>query len=427
VRCKRIWKIFEERGEPVGLCGYLVTWPPDVSNGFLIPSLFALGPETQPLQLRFLQEFALSERRSLGTGKYGMKDYMAFASKLRQNGVQISSLWSGLQYLAYRRMKRPPAAERFWRQSLIQPQIYADVFSNLYRQYQPTYAGFHFHLTDTISHKYWQYLFPEEFDGIPEEDVARYGQVIPTAYRTADRILGQFLQLFDQETTIMVLSDHGFQAHDALNSLTTLNIKLVMRLVDMPGYIVPTRIGGKWFLVSKDRQARGIPDRIKESLSSAYIEDTGGPLFGVMEFNDYVRVRLPRQRVDLSGNAVFPGVGTFKLSDLLSYEESRVNSGAHHDDGIVILHGNKVNAGAVIEGRNLLDVAPTLLTLAGLPVARDMDGQVMLEAIDKEFLRVHPVTFVDSYESDQPFVEEEEMTEEEREKVMGRLEALGYL
>jgi hypothetical protein len=212
-----------------------------------------------------------------------------------------------------------------------------------------------------------------------------------------------------------------------MNSLTTLNIKLVMKLVDMPSYIVPSRIGGKWYLVAKDRQERGVPDRVKESLRSAYIVDTGGPLFGVQEFNDYVRLRLPRQRVDLSGKAVFPDIGTYNLSDLLSYEESRVNSGAHHDDGIVILHGAKVKAGAVIEGRNLLDVAPTLLALADLPVARDMDGKVMEEAIDDEFLRTHPVRFVDSYESDQPVEEEEEMTEEERERVMGRLEALGYL
>jgi hypothetical protein len=200
-----------------------------------------------------------------------------------------------------------------------------------------------------------------------------------------------------------------------------------MEVIDLPSYIVPTRVGGKWFFTAKDRQNQGIPDRIKESLSSAYIEDTGGPLFGVMEFNDYIRVRLPRQRVDLSGNAVFPDIGSFKLSDLFSYEENRVNSGAHHIDGIVIVHGDKINPGAVIEGRNLLDATPTLLTVAGLPVAKDMDGQVMVEAISEEYLRTRPITYIDSYESDQWTAEETEMTEEEREKVMGRLEALGYL
>jgi len=71
---------------------------------------------------------------------------------------------------------------------------------------------------------------------------------------------------------------------------------------------------------------------------------------------------------------------------------------------------------------------PTLLALDGLPVARDMDGHVKTEAIDDQFLRTHPVKYIDSYEDDEePEHEEEEMTAEERDKVMGRLEALGYL
>ncbi len=44
VRCKRIWDILGERGATVGVLGTFVTWPPYPVKGFMIPSLFALGP-----------------------------------------------------------------------------------------------------------------------------------------------------------------------------------------------------------------------------------------------------------------------------------------------------------------------------------------------------------------------------------------------
>jgi hypothetical protein len=47
----------------------------------------------------------------------------------------------------------------------------------------------------------------------------------------------------------------------------------------------------------------------------------------------------------------------------------------------------------------VLDLAPTMLYLMGLPVARDMEGRVLTEMVDEAFARAHPVTFIPSYES----------------------------
>jgi hypothetical protein len=163
-------------------------------------------------------------------------------------------------------------------------------------------------------------------------------------------------------------------------------------------------------------------------LSAAYIQETEAPLFGVTEFPGYIRLRLPRYEVDLQGTAVFPGLGSFELSEVLSYDTFRVNSGAHHRNGIAIIHGPHVKRGVDLKGMTILDVVPTVLALAGLPVAKDLDGRVRSEAIDEAYLQSHPIDYVDSYEDDgEPAEREEEMTEEEREKVMDRLEALGYL
>jgi predicted AlkP superfamily phosphohydrolase/phosphomutase len=76
-------------------------------------------------------------------------------------------------------------------------------------------------------------------------------------------------------------------------------------------------------------------------------------------------------------------------------------SGTHSGapDGFFMAVGDGVRAGAAPHGASILDVAPTILYLMGLPVARDMEGRVMTEILDDDFTRAHPVTFIPSYES----------------------------
>jgi predicted AlkP superfamily phosphohydrolase/phosphomutase len=76
-------------------------------------------------------------------------------------------------------------------------------------------------------------------------------------------------------------------------------------------------------------------------------------------------------------------------------------SGTHAGapDGMLLAVGDGVRAGATVRGASVLDVAPTILYLMGLPVARDMEGRVLTEILDDEFTRTHPVTFIPSYES----------------------------
>ena len=61
--------------------------------------------------------------------------------------------------------------------------------------------------------------------------------------------------------------------------------------------------------------------------------------------------------------------------------------------------GDGIRPGVVLRGASVLDIAPTILYLSGLPVARDMEGRVLTEMLDDDFARAHPVTFIPSYES----------------------------
>lgn len=74
-------------------------------------------------------------------------------------------------------------------------------------------------------------------------------------------------------------------------------------------------------------------------------------------------------------------------------------SGYHESspDGLLILYGSGIAAGAKIQGASVLDVTPTLLYLLGLPLGRDMPGKLRADALEEELVRTQPVTFISSY------------------------------
>jgi len=82
-----------------------------------------------------------------------------------------------------------------------------------------------------------------------------------------------------------------------------------------------------------------------------------------------------------NSRCVFPhreADNTFLYSDLV-YGTGMVKSGCHDPKGMMILYGPGVRSGRIAEVNNL-DIAPTLLTLMGLPVPEEMKGRVLSEA-----------------------------------------------
>jgi predicted AlkP superfamily phosphohydrolase/phosphomutase/Tfp pilus assembly protein PilF len=67
----------------------------------------------------------------------------------------------------------------------------------------------------------------------------------------------------------------------------------------------------------------------------------------------------------------------------------------HRDFGILVLNGPGLKRDELIFGASLLDITPTLLTLYGLPVAEDMDGNPLLQA----FAQPPPVQTIRSWET----------------------------
>jgi hypothetical protein len=68
-------------------------------------------------------------------------------------------------------------------------------------------------------------------------------------------------------------------------------------------------------------------------------------------------------------------------------------------DGLLLLAGEGIEAGELLDRAALVDVMPTLLYAMGLPIARDLDGEVLTGAFENAFLARGPLTFVPSYDN----------------------------
>jgi len=92
----------------------------------------------------------------------------------------------------------------------------------------------------------------------------------------------------------------------------------------------------------------------------------------------------------------------FRTGENRPRTDSRIGYGQaadwHRKYGVLILNGRMFRRDHDLQEVSVLDIAPTVLALFGLPVAEDMDGRPILDGFDNEFLRAHPIRYVSSYE-----------------------------
>jgi predicted AlkP superfamily phosphohydrolase/phosphomutase len=102
-------------------------------------------------------------------------------------------------------------------------------------------------------------------------------------------------------------------------------------------------------------------------------------------------------------------------------------SGVHRMDGIIVAQGPHVRRDVVIEGANIIDVAPTILYLLGMAIPNDMDGKPLLNLLEQTYAQQAAATYTDEREHSDVASDQQGYSEEEEESVRVKLEALGYL
>jgi predicted AlkP superfamily phosphohydrolase/phosphomutase len=108
-------------------------------------------------------------------------------------------------------------------------------------------------------------------------------------------------------------------------------------------------------------------------------------------------------------------------------ERRRVKSGDHRDEGIFLATGPHFTAASELKEAGILDLAPTILYLLGLPIPPEMDGHVLTQIFPDEYLAHHPIhQGIGGLDAafDEP---QRDYSAAEEEAIRARLQGLGYI
>ena len=259
---------------------------------------------------------------------------------------------------------------------------------------------------DRIHHGMWKFWDPAHPKHEPGN---RYEDAIPAYYRYLDQELGELFGMIDDDTLVMVVSDHGGQAMQggfAVNEWLRREGLLVLK--EEPWYegLVPFEkleidwkqttawgAGGYYariFMNVEGREPQGkIPvdqyeqarDELKERIEA--IPDHEGEPMGSLAFKPEDLYRDVRNVApDLMvyfGNLKWRSIGSFGLPDIYTFENDIGPDDANHaQHGVFVLWDpRKDRGGRYVDELQLMDVAPTVLDIMDVQIPADMQGNVV--------------------------------------------------
>jgi len=257
---------------------------------------------------------------------------------------------------------------------------------------------------DRIHHAFWKFFDAEHHLHQPKN---RFEDTIQNYYQFLDKEIGDLLSLIDEDTLVLVVSDHGakrmkgaFCVNEWLIKRGYLTLKKnVEKVTDIEDAEIDwsKTIAWGWggyyariFLNLKGREEQGVIepkdyDKVRESLAEE-IRQIRGPngeiwdnkVFKPEELYEECKGDPPDLMVYFDDlywrSAGTIGHGTLNLPE----NDTGPDDAVHAQDGIFLLYDPKKKYGKKVDA-NILDIAPTILHLMGLPVPRDMEGKVIVE------------------------------------------------
>ncbi len=375
-RAARFWDVAEHHGRRIGIHKWLVTYPPRELDGFMVPGWLAPAPDTWPQELGFAKSLELGRR--LRHDKVEAPESTAMlALRGIPHGLRLGTIAEAAHWMLDEKLHDPSRKERMIALQRLRARIDRDVFVATVVHQDVALATFAYYATDALSHHFWEHHQPEAFDTAGDP---RYAEVVRDAYREADAILGDLLELTWEDSTVAIFSDHGFQPLTATGGSTYFRprTEALQRGLDGRGLEAEVaRVGAKLALTPTD----GVDnlDALEASVTELE-DDLGQPLYRVERMPGSLGLTIAYERLtqaDLSDRTV---AGS-PLSDFVGLSEGY--SGEHAIEGIFLLSGPQVPAGTILGPMEQIDVSPTLQALLNLRVAQDLPGRVMIGSAEK--------------------------------------------
>ena len=203
-RARPVWDILGEKGYTVGVINWLVSWPALPVNGYFVSDRIAYTPEdgyedapetTYPEEL--LDELEPYRRSAVDTGDDEIAFLMNGDLWRSEHGIETPE-WGGGETV---------------RSLYAQDRTSLDVAQYLLSsREQPDFFAVYFLGVDRCCHRFWGQMRPWTVDLImSDEFIETFENTIERYYEHMDAMLGQLLDSLDENSTVIVCSDHGFR------------------------------------------------------------------------------------------------------------------------------------------------------------------------------------------------------------------------
>jgi predicted AlkP superfamily phosphohydrolase/phosphomutase len=264
-----------------------------------------------------------------------------------------------------------------------------------------------FDTPDRLAHMFWRF---DDVEAQPERGEAEIGwHAIQEHYRACDAIVGKAIQQMDDQSLMIVLSDHGmntFRRGVHLNTWLYQNGLLALKEGITPGELAGDFLRGvDWsqtrayalglggiYLNLKDREGQGVVTADEsESLKDSIVRELTG-LVDRERGNIAVRSVVTREQIysgpyaaeapDLlvnfaSGYRVSWGTPLGGVPAGLFEDNPKKWSGDHAIDPALVPGVLFMNRPIRSDKPNLVDLAPTVLDALGVPVGSTMEGSAL--------------------------------------------------
>ena len=193
-RSPALWDIAEAFGRPALVVNWWTAWPPRMDSAVTFDTPVTFSPDAiDPIELRDRVAPLIVTPQSVGYAQVGR--FLNITGQEYEDGVKSGN---------------PSDPVNVFRETLAKTWTDHRVGIRLYQERQPLVTMISYDGTDVVNHLFGPY-HPPYREGISQGQYRRYWPTVANYYSEVDRLIGEWMKVLTDDTTVIVMSAHGFR------------------------------------------------------------------------------------------------------------------------------------------------------------------------------------------------------------------------